>query len=108
MKRMNRWTAGILTAGMALSVLTATGAHASSEGRRNTAIAATAAAGYFAYKYAQKPSTKRIIPVAASAGAAVIAWNKYSSKRQDERAAQRNRDRAKWVAYGRRTANSKR
>ncbi len=91
MPRSHRWGAGLLTAGLVLTLLPATGAHAGPEGRRNTALAATAAAGVLIYRYAQKPSTQRLLPAAAAAGAAGYLWYNDGKKREAEKKAQRAR-----------------
>ncbi len=100
MKRTNRWIAAVLTTGIAATLVPAGKASASPEGRRNTALAATAAAAYLTYQYAQKPSQGRLIPAAAAAGAAGYLWVNHSNKSK----AEKQRERAALIAYGRRHA----
>lgn len=95
---MYRCTAGVLISVMAGTLLPMVGAYAGSAGRRNTAWAATAAAAYLGYRYAQKPSTGRLIPAAAAVGATGLAWIAYNKAHKREKAQQQ----AQTWEYGRR------
>lgn len=91
MKTMSRWTAWVLAVVIAAGLIAATHADASPAGTRNTALATTAVTGYFLYKYAQKPSTKRAIPAAVAAAGTYYAWQQANKSLKAEKAAQRSR-----------------